>query len=148
MPPLGTFTLRAGLLLAFLAIGAVGAHSADACRTAYRTVEWSKLKRLLAANGIPESERSFLSAGAEKRLKELTKSDLNVRGAHCGIEQVRTLVLGCLNSTLEPALQAVPIDRVSREGLWGRPGISVRAGVFIGMFHACRAGAMNAFLNH
>ena len=140
------FLLGAGLLLGFLVFAVMAAHSSDACRNADRAVEWSRLERLLAANGIPEGERTFLSKGAEKRLKELTEKALNARGARCGIEAVRTLVLGCLNSTLEPALQAASIDGTSREALWGRQGISVRAGVFIGMFHACRAGAMEAFL--
>lgn len=91
-------------------------------------------------------EATFLLKGAEQRLKEMRSLDLNERGAQCGIDYVRAHVFGCMNVTAASAIRAIPTKEKSRKALWGRPNLSARGAVFIGMFHACRAAAMETFM--
>ena len=147
MPSLCKFTLRLGFALALLASSGPYADAASACQTVSQASERSKLQQLLSANGVSKSERAFLLAGAEQRLKEIQSHALNARGAQCGINTVRAHILGCMNSTLPSALSTTSPDRKSSKALWGRTGLSARGGLFIGMFHACRGGAMDSFLS-
>lgn len=94
-----------------------------------------------------ESERTFLLAGADRRIEQIPSSALNADGAICGISVVRAYVLSCMNATLGEPLRAMPADKASGKALWGRAGLSARGAVFIGMFEACRGGAAEAFLS-
>lgn len=94
-----------------------------------------------------ERERTFLLAGADRRIEQIPSSALDADGAICGISVVRAYVLGCMNATLGEPLRAMPADKASGKALWGRAGLSARGAVFIGMFEACRGGATEAFLS-
>lgn len=133
--------------LALLASGGTYADAAGACTTVSHASERRELQQLLSSNGVSDGEQAFLLAGAEQRLKEVRSNSLNARGAQCGIESVRAHILSCMNNTLPTALRSTPPDKKSSAALWGRAGLSVRGGVFIGVFHACRGGAMETFLS-
>jgi len=139
------FALSLVVALALFASGA--AHAAGACPPVSRASERGKLLQLLASNGVAESERTFLLAGADRRIEQIPSSALDADGALCGISVVRAYVLGCMNATLGEPLRAMPADKASGKALWGRAGLSARGAVFIGMFEACRGGAMEAFLS-
>lgn len=139
------FASSLGFALAVLASSA--AHAAGACPPVSRASERGKLQQLLASNGVAESERTFLLAGADRRLEQIPSSALNADGAICGISVVRAYVLSCMNATLGEPLRAMPADKASGKALWGRAGLSARGAVFIGMFEACRGGAAEAFLS-
>jgi hypothetical protein len=122
------------------------ADAATTCQSVNQASELGKLQRLLSSNGFSKDERTFLLAGAKRRLEKVRSRALNERGAQCGIGAVRALILGCMNSTLPSTLRTTPVDRKSSKALWGRAGLSARGAVFIGMFHACYGGAMETFL--
>lgn len=145
MPSRFRFASSLGFALAVLASSA--AHAAGSCPPVSRASERGKLQQLLASNGVAESERTFLLAGAEQRLEQIPSSALNADGAICGISVVRAYVLSCMNATLGEPLRAMPADKASGKALWGRAGLSARGAVFIGMFEACRGGAAEAFLS-
>ncbi|WP_286296881.1 hypothetical protein [Aminobacter sp. SS-2016] len=145
MPSHFRFASSLGFALAVLASSA--AHAAGSCPPVSRASERGKLQQLLASNGVAESERTFLLAGAEQRLEQIPSSALNADGAICGISVVRAYVLSCMNATLGEPLRAMPADKASGKALWGRAGLSARGAVFIGMFEACRGGAAEAFLS-
>jgi len=145
MPYRFRITLSLGFALAVLAASAAAA--AGACPTVSQAAERGKLQQLLASNGVAKSERAFLLAGAEQRLKQMLPSALNADGAQCGIKVVRAHVLGCMNATLPSALRTTPANKTSGKALWGRAGLSARGALFIGMFHACHGAAAETFLS-
>lgn len=146
MNSLRKFTLCLGLALNVLASSGFHANAASACQNVSQASERSKLQQLLSSNSITQDERAFLLAGSQKRLREMQSSALNTRGAHCGIDAVRGQVLGCMNNTLPSAIRRTSQKKKSSQALWGRTGLSARGAVVIGMFHACRGSAEEAFM--
>lgn len=57
------------------------------------------------------------------------------------------MVLGCVNSTLPSVLGQTAAGKKAGKALWGRADLSTGSAGFIGMFHACRANAMDVFLS-
>jgi hypothetical protein len=101
----------------------------------------------LSANNFPRAERVFVLSGAERRIREVQPSALNGRGKRCGINAVRASIFGCMNQTLPSTLRSTPSpDRKTGKTFWGKPNVSAREAVFIGIFHACRGAAAEAFL--
>jgi hypothetical protein len=147
MLSLPKFTLSLGFAFTVLACSWTYADAASACQSLNQASEHGNLQRLMSSNGFSKQEQAFLLAGTEQRLKEVQPRALNARGAQCGIGAVRAHILGCMNSTLPSALRTTPANRKSRKALWGQSGLSARGAVFIGMFHACRGGAMETFLS-
>lgn len=135
------------LVLTFTAYSGSVSAAPLSCSTAELSGERSKLQRSLRLDIASSGEVGFLMRGAERRLKELRFRDLNVRGAQCGIEFVQAHVFRCINSTAPSAIQAIPTKEKSVKALWGRAGLSARGAAYIGMFHACRAAAMEAFMS-
>lgn len=101
------------------------------------------LEAKLSAKGYSKAEKAFLLRGASSRLKEIRKDMLNARGRECGIESIRAYVLGCIIRILPPNLLT---DRKTGASYWGKPNVSAREAAFVGVFHACRAGALGAFV--
>lgn len=122
------------------------ADAATGCPAINLASERSKLQKLLTSKGVPKNERAFLLDGADKRLKELQSRSLNARGAQCGIDVVRGMVLGCMNDGLPSLLESMPADRKASDAVWGRAGLSARSAAFVGVFHSCRAVAMDILL--
>jgi hypothetical protein len=145
MPSLFQIILALGLVL-FVLASSGPSNAAGTCRALSQATERSKLQQLLSQNLVPDSEQAFLLAGAEQRLKELQPRSLNARGIQCGIDAIRTQVLGCMNSVLPSVLQARQRVRKPSKVLWGRSDLSARGAGFIGIFHACRGAAMETFM--
>jgi len=141
----GCIHVVAAMLIAF---SGASAEAASACQKVKYAAERSKLQRLLSSNAFPRGERDFLLKGIEKRVGEVTQSRLNARGVECRIQGVRALIFGCLNETLPSTLRSAPsLDRKTGKTLWGKANVSSREAAVIGMFHACRGSAMEAFLS-
>lgn len=135
-------------LALMLACGAPAVEAAQSCPQVSYSAERARLNKLLAANAFSRDESTFLLKGAERRLTELPQDRLNAQGAECGIQAVRAFVLGCVNETLPDALKSVRTPRAkSGQAYWGKANVSRREAGVIGMVHACRAAAMEAFLS-
>jgi hypothetical protein len=145
MPSLPQISLALGLALSVLASSGPS-NAAGTCRALSHAAERSKLQQLLSRNLVSDSEQAFLLAGAEQRLKELQPRSLNARGVQCGIDAVRTQVLGCMNSVLPSILRTASSDKKSSKLFWGRAKLSDSGLGFIGSFHACRGAAMETFM--
>jgi hypothetical protein len=136
-----------GIALAILASAVVGAHAATSCQSLKYANERGKLQKLLYSNSFPSAERVFVLSGAEQRIREVQPNALNARGKKCGIDAVRASIFGCMNHTLPSTLRSTPSpDRKTGKAFWGKPNVSAREAAFIGIFHACRAGAVESFL--
>ncbi|MFI0848601.1 hypothetical protein [Mesorhizobium sp. IMUNJ 23232] len=137
-----------GIASAILASGVVGAHAATSCQSLKYADERSRLQMLLSSNNFPRAERAFVLTGAERRIREVRPNALNARGKKCGINAVRASIFGCMNQTLPSTLRSVPSPaRKTGKTFWGKPNVSAREAAFIGIFHACRGGAAEAFLS-
>jgi len=146
--PLTSTALCIGLALMLAAplMATAQATPPGACKSIHYAVERQRLDDLLRAEGAPSGERSFLLVGADRRLREIRPAELNPAGRACGVEAVRAMVFGCVNATLPDLLRALPEpERPFAETLWGRTGLSNRAGAFVAMFHACRGTAAESF---
>jgi hypothetical protein len=139
---------RCAALLTALVLGTTIANASGACLTHTYGTERSKLQSLLAAKNYPKVERVFLISGADQRVREIRPNMLNARGTDCGVDAVRALILSCLNDGLPSALRSggSPHDRKTGASMWGKVNVSAREGTFIGIFHACRGAAIEAFL--
>jgi hypothetical protein len=146
MSSLFKFILTLCFALSCVGYSAPDADAATGCPAINLASERSKLQKLLTSKGVAKDERSFLLEGADKRLKELQSRSLNARGAQCGIDTVRGMVLGCMNDGLPSLLSSTPADRKASEAVWGRAGLSARGAAFVGIFHSCRAVAMDILL--
>jgi hypothetical protein len=129
----------AAIALLAVVLGAPPAHTAE-CRNISYAAERSGLRTYLAAHGFSRSQQAFLLDGAERRVRELPQSRLNAKGAECGIKAARAQVLGCLNHML--ASTVLPKDGMSGQALWGKSDVSRHEALVIGLFHACRAAAL------
>ena len=137
---------RAFVAIAFggIFLSAVSAKAAN-CRDISYAAERTKLERYLSSNGFSRGEQAFLSKGADQRIKDMPQRRLNERGAACGIKAVRAQVLGCLNQLLPSTLP--PPERRTGKSLWSKANISARESLVIGMFHGCRASALELFFS-
>lgn len=133
--------------LTLFASGGSASAASVACGSANLAVERGNFQRLLRSNIGAKGEGAFLLQGAEHRLKAMRSSDLNRRGSQCGIDTVRAHVYSCVNSTVTPAMSAIATKQESTKALWGRPHLSARGALVIGMFEACRAAAKETFMS-
>ena len=129
----------AGILMATC----LAASAGPGCPQTTIAKERQALQAKLSANGYLPAEKAFLLRGASARVNEIRRDALNARGRECGLESVKAHIFRCTRQTLP---SSVPGDRKTTTSLWGRSNISARETVFIGMFHACRAGAIKAFV--
>lgn len=123
---------------------ALSANSAMAasCQNVSMQAERKKLAAFLVRGGMHKSQVVFLTNGAVRRANELPKTGLNERGKSCGIAPVRATVIGCLNAI-------VPGSRLSSartsKSSWGKSNLTQGEMLVVGLFHTCRASAMESF---
>lgn len=129
------------IVACIMLVAGISDANAKACGNVSYSGERAKLERKMVVNSYSKAERSFLLSGADRRVRELKQNALNDRGRQCGIEAVRAHVLGCMAAQLP----RVP-DRKTGQSMWGKSNVTSREAVFIGTFHACRGGAVEAFL--
>lgn len=135
--------MRVGIL-ALIALVALGLEAAPAlaadCQDISYAAERAKLQRYMASHNYPRSDQTFLLAGVDRRVKQLRESNLNERGAACGIKAVRAQVLGCMNRGLPSSLPST--KRKTGAAYWGKADVSAPEALVIGMFHACMGAAL------
>ncbi|NGO52869.1 hypothetical protein [Allomesorhizobium camelthorni] len=129
----------------FLLLACMTVDAEAACPPAAVAAERNALQRLLMARGVSQAERQFLLTGADKRIRELRHEGLNKRGAECGVAAVRAHVLRCVGDTL-PSFPSS--NQKTNASYWGKTNVSAREAAFIGVFHACRAGALEVFMKN
>lgn len=140
MRPVPPMLIATAAILTIMTV--MPAVAAQGCGNASYASERSKLERLLIARTYPKAERSFLLSGTDRRVRELPRGKLNERGRQCGIDVARAHVLGCLAASLPHTPSP---DRKTGKALWGKSNVSEREAGFIGIFYACRGGAMEMF---
>ncbi|MBK5569824.1 hypothetical protein [Ensifer sp. SSB1] len=131
----------------FFAFGAAAVEAAGACPKISYSAERSKLQQFLSSSAVPRDDVRFLVKGVEQRVREIPQNRLNARGLECGVQTLRALVLGCVNETMPASFRSLTSpSRKTGKTLWGKANVSGGEAVVIGMFHACRGGATEAFL--
>jgi hypothetical protein len=120
-------------------LGAAPGLAANCQDISYAT-ERAKLQRYMSSHDYSRSEQAFLLAGVDRRVKQLRESNLNERGAACGIKAVRAQVLGCMNRGLPSSLPSK--KRKTGSAFWGKADVSAPEALVIGMFHACMGASL------
>ncbi len=104
--------------------------------------EQQKFARYLVRGGLNKSQVDFLTDGAMRRASDLPKTGLNTRGKTCGIAQVRATVISCVNA-VAPKSKLSTVK--TTKSFWGKPNLTQGELLVIGLFHTCKAGAMESF---
>ncbi|MBL8576157.1 MAG: hypothetical protein JNK47_02940 [Mesorhizobium sp.] len=115
---------------------------AASCRDISMKTERLKFTQYLVRSGLKKSQVDFLTNGAVRRANELSKTGMNERGKSCGIAHVRASVLSCLNA-IAPG-SSLSLEKTGKSA-WGRSNLTRGEMLIIGLFHTCRAGAMESF---
>ncbi|HEV7307606.1 hypothetical protein [Ensifer sp.] len=144
--PLGTLFAITFVLAGF---SASPGEAAPSCAKVSYSAERARLQKVFATNAFLHDESAFLLKGLDRRLKEMPQGRLNARGAQCGIQAVRALVLGCMNEIL-PSQLASTVKPAAKTGkaYWGKDNVSRREALVIGMANMCRASATDALFSN
>jgi len=134
----------ATIVLMLFGLEATPALAAD-CRDISYATERAKLQRYMSSHDYPRNDQAFLLAGVDRRVRQMRESDLNERGAACGIKAVRAQVLGCMNRGLPPRLPST--KRNTGKAFWGKANVSAPSALVIGMFHACTGAALEVMFS-